>query len=141
MEKLLLSDEDKYILSAYTLYLDKSHGYWFVYVNGRKTYLHRLIMKAKKGEIIDHIDRDKNNNKRDNLRLASASLNNYNRSVKNKNGRGIYFDKCGNRYRACISHKNKTLKLGSFKNINDAKNAYNKKAYDIYGENAFLHKI
>ena len=53
----------------------------------------------------------------------------------------IYFDKCGSRYRACISHKNKTLKLGSFKDIESAKRAYNAKAYEIYKENAVLHDI
>jgi hypothetical protein len=98
-------------------------------------------MDAKKGDIVDHIDRNKCNNKRDNLRIVSKSLNNYNKDIINPLGRGIYFDKAGNRYRACISFNDRTLKLGSFKNINDAKLKYNEKSLEIYGNDAYQHLI
>lgn len=116
---------------------DDSNGYVRIGVK----YLHRIIINAKPGEIVDHINRNKLDNRLKNLRIVNKSLNNYNKEIKNKLGRGIYFDKSGNRYRACISHNNKTEKLGSFKNINDAKKMYNKRANEIYGENAILHNI
>lgn len=141
MEKLLLSDCDLHLLKAYKIRYDKSNGYFRIYFGSKYLYLHRYIINAKKGEIVDHIDRNKSNNKRENLRIVSASLNCYNTDVKNVNGRGIYFDKSGHRFRACISFKNKTLKLGSFKNIKDAKIAYNIKAKEIYGADAFQHEI
>ncbi len=141
MSKLLLSDEDLGLLESYKIRLDNSNGYFRIYIKSEYMYLHRFIIGAKKGEIVDHIDRNKFNNRRDNLRIASASLNCYNISVENKNGRGIYFDKSGKRYRACLSVKNKTLKLGSFKDINDAKIAYNIKAKEVYGKDAFQHDI
>lgn len=143
MEKLILSEEDKGILSERRVRWDGSNGYYRVYEKGCKTYtyLHRLILNAKKGEIVDHIDRNRHNNTRENLRIASASLNCYNRNVENKFGRGIYLDKWGNRFRACISLKNKTLKLGSFLSLMDAKKAYNKKSLELYGENAFQHPL
>ena len=122
-------------------YLDKSTGYYRVNVSSGYKYLHRLVIQAKRGEIVDHINRDKTDNRLINLRIVSKKLNNYNRSVTNKNGRGIYFDKCGQRYRACISHKNKTLKLGSFKTAEEAKHEYNKKALELYGDNAYQHEL
>ena len=114
---------------------DKSNGY--AKINGK--YLHRLIINAKNGEIVDHINRNKLDNRIENLRIVNKSLNNYNKEINNLLGRGIYFDKAGNRFRACISYQNKTEKLGSFKSIDKAKESYNKRAIEIYGNNAILH--
>jgi hypothetical protein len=142
MKKLKLSKCDLPLLNGKKITLDKSTGYYRILLgNNKYIYLHRYIMNAKKGDIIDHIDRYKNNNQRCNLRFVTFSENNYNREVKNNLGRGIYFDKSGNRFRACISFKNKTLKLGSFKDIEKAKIAYNIKAKEIHGDSAFQHLI
>ena len=136
-----IDEKDKFLLNEYNILLDKSNGYFIATKESTKQYLHRLILKAKKGDIVDHINQDKTDNRRCNLRIVSKNLNNYNRTVSSKYGRGVYFDKSGNRFRACISQNNKTIKLGSFKNYNDAKIAYNKKAKEIYGEDAFQHDI
>lgn len=138
--KILVDDTIGSLVDISKLYYDKSNGY--VVVSPKpKTYLHRIVTEAKKGEIVDHINRNRLDNRKSNLRIVNHKLNSYNKTIKNENMRGVYFDKCGNRYRACISDNNKTLKLGSFKTINEAKIAYNKKAMEIYGDNAFLHKI
>ena len=142
MENLLISKEDEELLKLYRILFDKNSGYFRVYLGkGEYTYLHRLIVNAQKGDIVDHIDRNRQNNTRENLRIVTRATNNYNREVKNKLGRGIYFDKFGNRFRACISHENKTLKLGSFKTLIQAKEAYNKKAVELRGDDAYLHII
>jgi hypothetical protein len=143
MDTLLISNEDNWVLSKYKIRYDKQSGYYRCFEGDSKKYdyLHRIIIGAKKNEIVDHINRKRFDNRRENLRIVSNKLNNYNCEVKNPNGRGIYFDKSGNRYRACISHQNKTLKLGSFKNIDDAKKAYNKKAFELYGADAYQHNI
>lgn len=138
MENLKISKEDEYLLENNNVCFDKSTGYYRV-KNHKHTRLHRVIMNAKKGDIVDHINREKNDNRRENLRLVSKSLNNYNRDSKNPLGKGIYYDKCGDRYRACISLNNKTLKLGSSKDINVVKELYNKKALEIYGKDAYQH--
>lgn len=139
---LKTSDCDYEYLGNKRIFFDKSNGYYRIYLGNKKyEYLHRYILKAKKNEIVDHINRDKTDNRRENLRIVSAKLNCYNKEIKNDLGRGIYFDKYGNRYRACISDNNKTLKLGSFKNIIDAKKAYNLKSFEMYGEDAFQHKL
>ena len=142
MENLLISKEDEELLKQYRILFDKNSGYFRVYLGkGEYTYLHRLIVNAQKGDIVDHIDRNRQNNTRENLRIVTRATNNYNKEIKNKLGRGIYFDKFGNRFRACISHENKTLKLGSFKTLIEAKEAYNKKAVELRGDDAYLHVI
>jgi len=120
---------------------DSSNGYYRIYQNGEKEYVHRIVAGSKSGQLVDHINRDKTDNRACNLRICDKALNNYNRGINNPLGRGIYFDRSGDRYRACISHKNKTLKLGSFKSVEEAKKAYNKKASEIYGEAAYQHKL
>ena len=139
MNKLIIDDSFSYL--AAKCYLDKSNGYWRV-KNGRGyEYLHRIVANAKDGDVVDHINRDKNDNRSENLRIASRSLNNYNKPIENKLGRGIYFDSYGKRFRACISFMGKTLKLGSFSSADDAKAAYNAKAREIYGVDAYQHQI
>lgn len=124
-------------LSNKKWWYDKSTGYIFTRINRKKVYLHRAILNAGTGDIVDHIDRNKLNNSIRNLRKVSKSLNNHNRDYTENHG--VYFDKYGNRWRACISLKRKTLKLGSFHIKETAIIAYNRKAVEIYGNSARLN--
>lgn len=60
-------------------------GYAVCNWNGRNTatLLHRKVIGAKKGETVDHINRDKLDDRRRNLRIASRSLNSLNRNSEN----------------------------------------------------------
>lgn len=138
--ELKLSKQDSHLLDK--AYYDKSNGYYRINIkNSGYVYLHRYILNAKKGDIVDHINRNKHDNRRENLRIVTAKLNCYNKEVKNNLGRGIYFDKWGNRYRVCLSNNNKTYKLGSFKTLQEAKICYNKASKEMYGDDAFQHEI
>ena len=96
MKNLLLSQQDQYIISEMKIYYDKHSGYFRIKTDsGKTTYLHRFIMNAKKGEIVDHKNRVRSDNRRENLRIVSSKINAYNKEVSNPNGRGIYFDKYG----------------------------------------------
>ena len=58
--------------------------------------MHRIIMKAKRGQKIDHINGDGLNNQRHNLRFASTAQNGWNRSQQRNNSsgfKGVYLDK------------------------------------------------
>ena len=86
-------------------------GYWSVGLgdgsSGRCTYLiHRIIAVMVHGEIgededVDHIDRNKSNNRIENLRVVSKSENMRNKDIREDNNSGIVGVSLeGNGYRA-----------------------------------------
>ena len=59
--------------------------------------LHRVIMKAEKGQQIDHINRDRLDNRRINLRFVTSQQNCWNRKpLSNKKYKGIYWNQSSN---------------------------------------------
>lgn len=89
--------------------------------NRKKIYLHQLIMGEK---LIDHIDGNPLNNKRNNLRKANAMLNAQNRKAPNKNNstgyRGVLYNKKRNTYVARITVNYKRYEKGGFKTPEEA---------------------
>ena len=86
--RLTIDAIDEPILAQHRFYLVKA-GYYVahVYVNGKRTTkrIHQLIMgEAPDGMVVDHINRDRNDNRRANLRFVTFSQNSQNRNV-NKN--------------------------------------------------------
>ena len=73
-------------------------GYVTTTINRKSKHLHRLIMSPMPQEEIDHINRDKLDNRKENLRICDRLTNMQNRGV-NKNSstgyNGIYFNKKG----------------------------------------------
>lgn len=104
--------------------------------------MHREINKTPVGKETDHIDGDRLNNQKSNLRTATASENqaNYGLPKNNKTGyRGVFFHQ--NRYCAVIRHKNKLYRLGRYKVPEEAALAYNKAAIEKFGEFAYQNTI
>lgn len=63
----------------------KRGGYGFyakANINGRVVYLHRHLMQPKDGEVVDHINWERLDNRRANLRVCSHSVNCANRNPK-----------------------------------------------------------
>lgn len=52
-------------------------------IKGQQMRMHRLIIDAPKGMLVDHIDRNGLNNLRSNLRLVTVQQNTWNRVQKN----------------------------------------------------------
>lgn len=84
--QIMVDDVDYNLLSMYKWTVTKTNSnnhYAMRYdnTNGKRTkvYLHREIMQASKGDIIDHVDMNGLNCQRDNLRLSTKSKNAYNR--------------------------------------------------------------
>lgn len=71
-------------------------------------YLHRLILNAKAGQQIDHINLDITDNRKTNLRIADNSLNQNNKNGYNKYGiKGVEFHKKLNKWSAYFRVNNK----------------------------------
>ena len=57
-------------------------GYLQTSYNGRKISLHILLLGTKENQFIDHINRDKLDNRRENLRFVSRSINSTNAGIR-----------------------------------------------------------
>jgi len=102
--------------------------------------MHRVIMEAKDGQIVDHINRDGLDNRKANLRICSHAEN-----IRNQIGHSMSFSK----FKGVVRHKNawqsqigfagKYIYLGRFENEVDAAKAYDEAAKDLHGEFARLN--
>lgn len=90
-------------------------------------YMHRLIIDAPGHLHVDHINGNKLDNRRANLRLATCSQNlqNIHQKTRNKFGyRGVCPSGRLNRpYQAQLTLNGKSIKLGRFKTVEDAARA------------------
>lgn len=109
--------------------------------------MHRVLMLLSSSSptctslMVDHINNNKLDNRKSNLRICTKSLNEANKvRINNKTGyRGIYT--YGEKFCAAISKDGNRYYLGVFESSKDAARAYNKKAEELYGEYASLNKI
>ena len=104
--------------------------------------MHRVIMKPKSNEVVDHIDGNGLNNTKENLELVSAQVNVLRRKrfPRNKLGyRGV--SKSYGKYTAKISKLGTDHWLGTFNTIEEAAAAYDKAAIELFGDEAPKSKI
>lgn len=104
--------------------------------------IHSVVMGKKDGFEIDHIDGDKTNNQRSNLRFATRGQNRANSRLgkNNKSGyRGVRLkDK---KWVAQITVLGKNIYLGRFEIKEDAALAYNSAAEFFHKEFATLNQV
>lgn len=118
-----------------------STGYHTVTINNIRYRKHKIIYAIHHGyipKIIDHKDRNKDNNRIENLREANHSLNEANTGPRKNNTTGYKGVNCySNKYRATLKGKH----LGFFNTPKEAAIAYNKAAIKAYGEFAYLNEV
>lgn len=134
-----VDEHDASILLTWSAYL-RSDGYIGVYNRHTKqhTKLHRLVLPHDDIKLhTDHIDGDKRNNKRTNLRLVTPSQNNMNRgpTKSNKTGKkGVSWNKKDKRFRAQITIDGRKIYLGNFLTVEEASAVYEEAAIRYFGE-------
>jgi ABC-2 type transport system ATP-binding protein len=110
---------------------------------GRIIYMHRRIMNAPKGFIIDHKDRNGLNNTKSNLRLATNAENTRNCGKTNKptssKYKGVTLSKRAKKWQANICYNGIRKCLGLFENEEDAAKAYDRAARIYHGEFGVLN--
>jgi len=123
---------------------------WVAVRAGRKeddshlVYMHRQITAAKKGQQVDHINRDPLDNRRSNLRICSQSENQRNRAThkNNKSGyKGVRWVESMRKWRVNIGKDGRHIHLGYYDNIIMAARAYNAAAVEHFGEFARLNEL
>lgn len=123
------------------------NGYKTGSLNNKDYYSHRVVWTYVFGFIpngydIDHINRDRSDNRICNLRLASRSSNNANRIGKEGSTSKFLGVSWSNRYKKWISQITKDYKntlIGRFHSEVDAAKAYDRAAIEIHGHYARLN--
>ena len=116
-------DVDDYVrLKDYRMYFsyrfrDKSYIKCRLGKDGRLEYLHRLVMNITDFKHVDHINQDKLDNRKSNLRIGRAFQNGVNRKPK-KGGtsqyKGVHLRKDTGKWQASVCYKWATKNVGSF---------------------------
>lgn len=124
----------------------RSNGYcaWKLRVGGktRVIYMHRFIFCGCRE--VDHKNRDRMDNRRENLRRSKHRQNICNQSKRSgcsSRFKGVY--KKGNRWGTTIRHPvlKKSVSFGTFRNETDAAKRYNRVAIMLHGKFAVLNDI
>lgn len=131
-------DFDKVVPYKWSL---SSNGYVRATINKKRLFLHKFLIN---GKIIDHINGNPLDNRRENLRIASYTQNSANRFKKVGLSiyKGVTFASTENRrkkWKASLEYYGKTVFIGRFLTEEEAAIAYNKKAIEIWGEYAVLN--
>lgn len=121
-----ISDADLELVSKHNWYEnDQGYAYTKYYKDGKQIQLrmHRLIMNTPDGKDTDHINRNRLDNRRSNLRIVDRTTNNFNTGLYSHNTsghKGVGWHKAAGKWVARIQYRGKTIHLGCF---NDIKNA------------------
>lgn len=109
----------------------------YVVCKSKKIRLHRLIMDCPDDKVVDHINHNKLDNRKSNLRICTQHQNNINVSTRktNTSGKtGVSLDKRRNKWRARVQINGKEKHLGYFDTKEDAIEARKQAEIDAYGE-------
>lgn len=141
-------DEDVYVWASRYRWHCTAKGYAArrrsVQEGGGVELLHRAILGLRGKQQGDHRNRDKLDNRRDNLRVATNGQNQVNQPPDKTNTTGYKgVIKARNRpgYIAQIKVEGKNVFLGYFRNKKDAARAYNRAAEVAFGEYAYLNEV
>lgn len=103
-------------------------------VDGRHTYMHRLLMKPPDGLVVDHRDGNGLNNTKDNLRIATRGENNSNKHTK----LGVSWGKRDKKWKVQIKKNGKCVVYLQISNKQVALRTYVFYAQKYHGEYAFI---
>lgn len=114
----------------------QANGYSSTIIEGQQISIHRFISRPKQNELVDHINRNKKDNRVHNLRNTNKSMNAFNSGIRknNKSGHtGVWFRKDTKRWAAEIKKDNKKISLGCFGSYEEAVRAREKAERKYYG--------
>ncbi|WP_435007950.1 HNH endonuclease [Tundrisphaera lichenicola] len=141
-----IDDGDWLLVAPYRCYakLDRSTGRYYAYNKNHRLIMHRVIMEAETGQIIDHIDRDGLNNRRQNLRFSDKYRNQMNRGKKKSSVskyKGVWWNTRKQRWIVRFNWLGKDHYVGAFKDERIAAQAYNEAILPLAGEHSRLNEI
>lgn len=115
-------------------------GYAWSKVNNKLISMHRLIMDAPDGLVVDHINHNRLDNRECNLRVCTHQQNVWNSKVRTTNTSGytgVSWSSTNKRWVANITVNGKPIRLGQYKDIDDAIAARKSAEAKYFGEFAY----
>jgi hypothetical protein len=139
-----VEDYEKLAQDDWHLWESGSYNQYAIrYEKGESLKMHREIMNAPVGLVVDHKNGDGLDNRKENLRITTQAQNQYNRKkYKGKTTsqyKGVHLKSGRKTYTAKIGVGGKSIFLGSFENEIDAAKAYDEAAKKYHGEYARLN--
>ena len=128
-----------YAVTTYAEAIDASQPISRTNKRTKTIYMHRLITKAPADMEVDHINGDRVDNRRCNLRLVTRSQNQHNAKVRRDNTsghKGVCWNKAENKWKAYIFLHNRMRNLGHFRDIESAIAARLSAERELHGEYA-----
>lgn len=136
----IVDDEDYPRLSDWAWHL--GHGGYAVRAG---KMMHRVIMNAPKGMVVDHGNHNRLDNRKCNLRIVTLEENNKNKQAYGSSSRfkGVTKNESLNRvlWSVRIRSPKKNLYLGSYRTEIEAARIYNVAAEHFYGKHAYLNPV
>jgi len=120
-----------------------SNGYLLVRYNGKLVRLHRVIMSLilrrdiLQDEVVDHVNGDKLDNSRGNLRVGSSSQNNQNQRVRKNNTsgyKGVSWCSPRDTWVVHIREFGKSIYVGASRDLKEAARMYDAEATRRFGD-------
>ncbi len=137
-------DYDRVVRHDWYALRNRSGGFYAcrnVVVDGKRTteYMHRFILEASEGMLVDHKKHDTLNNTRENLRIATSKQNAQNRKLEVGRLKGVSWHKPRRAWRASIMVDDRAIHLGLYQDEEHAARVYDQNARKLYGEFASLN--
>lgn len=101
--------------------------------------MHRMIMRPRRGQLVDHIDGNGLNNRRCNLRVCNYQQNAANTGPRGGTSRFVGVRRRGDKWEAGVQCRGKYYHLGTFATEIEAAKARDRKAYELWGPYAYLN--
>lgn len=136
-----IDDEDYERIDKYTWHITKGHACRWIYPDQKAMYMHWDVLGGRPpaGLLTDHINQDKLDNRKANLRMVTPAQNSSNRVGY---GRGPYKGVYARKYRfktsyeTSITKDGKGVHIGPFENPHIAAVMYDFWAVQLHGEHA-----
>ena len=143
---MLVSDHRYDEMNTHSWYAWQTDGYWYAARFSKQKdgprhiiFAHRVVVGAKSGEQVDHIDGNGLNNQDENLRICSISQNEANsnkREGATSKYKGVTWNSSTGKWKAQIQQQRHLVYLGVFEEEEAAAKAYDAAARIIFGDYA-----